>query len=268
MATQLSSEKYKNEKKRFRGLFVGPTGAGKTLGAASWPGKTLIEDFDKRHAPITSYFQDRLEDYFVDVITPSNYWSVFAKTIKELATYNPYENIIIDGVTTLSTTTVVMQMIAKGAMDDWSKRSEADIKKAGVGKVTAGGVVVPTWDEFNGEAMLVSTLLESLKSFDCNLFLSAHPINRTKIEGTKGVKYTSITTFGPKVESIIPTYFDEVWFFDVELTTDNNGKPIARRVVYTQPSEQYAEAKTAIKGIPAKIDITDKRLYDVVKEYL
>jgi len=117
--------------------------------------------------------------------------------------------------------------------------------------------------------MIISTLLETLKSLKCNLFLTAHPVQRTAIAGKNkpAVKYSSITTFGPKIESIIPTYFDEVWYFDYQVTSDNLGKEVIKRTCYTRPCEDYLEAKTALK-IPASIDYTDKNLYDLVKEFL
>lgn len=255
----LNSEKYE---KHFRGLFVGPTGRGKTIAAASWPGKTLILDFDGRHTPVVDWYHDRVVagDFVAEIITPKNFWTKFAPLVDEILKFNQYQNIILDGVTSLSTTAVVMQMLVKGSWKDWG-----DTKGDGV-KLT-GGIMVPTWDEFNGEAMIISTLLERLKSLQCNLFVSAHPISRVRIDGKKSVKYSSITTFGPKIESIIPTYFDEVWYFDYKVESNNLGQEVIRRTCYTQPSEEYMEAKTAMK-LPKEIDFTDKNLYDCVKEFL
>ena len=260
----LNSEKYE---KFFRGLFIGSTGRGKTIAASSWPGKTLVLDFDGRYRPIVEWYPDRVKDgdFVVEAIYPENFWSKFKPLINSLVQYNPYQNVILDGVTSLSTTTVVMQMLVKGSWADWSSKKDGDESK-GL-KVTSGGVAVPSWDEFNGEAMIISTLLETLKSLKCNLFLTAHPVQRTAIDKKKSSRYTSITTFGPKIESIIPTYFDETWFFDYKVDTDNMGKEIIRRTCYTQPSEDYFEAKTSLK-LPKEIDYTDKNLYDCVKEYL
>lgn len=266
MPVNLNSEKYE---KKFKGLFVGPTGRGKTIAASSWPGKTLVLDFDDRHRPIIDWYVDRVAagDFSVESVNPKNFWTKFVPLVKELGNFNPYDNILLDGITTLSTTTVVMQMIAKGGFADWFGKKTGDSEEGKGSKVTSGGVMVPGWDEFNGEAMIISTLLESLKSFNCNLFITAHPVQRTAIAGKKSTKYQSITTFGPKVESLIPTYFDEVWFFDYKVETDNTGKEIIRRTVYTAPSEDYFEAKTALK-VPKEIDYTGVNLYDVIKDYL
>jgi hypothetical protein len=259
-----------NSEKFFRGLFVGPTGRGKTIAAASWPGETMVEDFDNRHKPIINWYPERVKagDFTVESITPSNFWTVFKPSINNLVKFNPFQNLILDGITTLSTTSVVMQMLAKGSFDNWFGKKEASAGEEGRGsKITAGGIMVPSWDEFNGEAMIISTLLETLKSLKCNLFVTAHPVARTLIAGKKSSRYYSITTFGPKVESIIPTYFDEVWYFDYKVETDNMGKEIIKRTCYTSPCEDYLEAKTALK-LPKEIDYTDRNLYDCIKEYL
>lgn len=263
MPTNLSSEKYE---KFFRGLFVSPTGRGKTIAAASWPGKTLVVDVDNRHKPIVDWFPERVKagDYDVEQVNANNFWSHFKPLVNNICKYNPYANVLLDGITSLSTTTVVMQMLVKGSWSNW------DGKDAAGAKITSGGVMVPSWDEFNGEAMIISTLLETLKSLKCNLFVTAHPVARTAISAKKGspaTKYTSITTFGPKIESIIPTYFDEVWYFDYKVETDNMGREVIKRTCYTNPCEDYMEAKTALK-IPKEIDYTDKNLYDCVKDYL
>ena len=262
MPTNLNSTKYENY---IRALLVGATGRGKTIAAASWPGKTLVLDFDGRHRPIIEWYPDRVKagDFAVEEVTPVNFWTVFKPLIVSLAQYNPYENIILDGVTSLSTCTVVMQMLVKGSFSHFDPK----MKTEGA-KITSGGIMVPTWDEFNGEAMVISTLLESLRSLKCNLFLTAHPVQRTLIgKDKKAERYTSITTFGPKIESIIPTYFDEVWYFDYKVDSDNLGKEIIKRTCYTSPCENYLEAKTALK-LPKEIDYTDKNLYDVIKPYL
>lgn len=264
MPTNLNNKEYE---KFFKGLFVAPTGRGKTIGAGSWPGKTLVLDFDDRHRPLIDWYPDRVAngDYSVESVNPANFWTVFKPCIDSLVKYNPYQNIILDGITTLSTTTVVMQMLVKGSWADWGNKKTDEGKGQ---KVNTGGVMVPSWDEFNGEAMIISTLLETLKSFKCNLFVTAHPVSRTRIEANKKAsKYSSITTFGPKIESIIPAYFDEVWYFDYVVASDASGKEVIQRTCYTGPSEDYMEAKTALK-IPKMIDYTGKNLYDCVKDYL
>jgi hypothetical protein len=65
---------------------------------------------------------------------------------------------------------------------------------------------------------------------------------------------------------MIPGYFDEVYYFDYEFDI-NAGRPV-KRIVNTMPTGDYPDAKTAIKGMPPRLDITNKNLYDTIKEYL
>ena len=240
--------------KNFRALLIGPTGRGKTIAAASFPGKTLVIDFDNRHKPIIDWYPERLGEISVEVIYPLNYWTTFKPLIDDLESGKQrFDNVLLDGITTMSNTTVVMQMIVKGAGPD-------------KGKITKGGIAVPSWDEFNGEAMLITQLLETLKSIKCNLFVTAHPVVKTRIEGAKTVKEVSIISFGTKLAPMIPTYFDEVYAFDYEFDI-NAGKPV-KRFVYTSPTQDYPDVKSALKGLPGKLDITGKNFYDVIKEYL
>lgn len=261
MPVNLNSTKYD---RYIRALLVGPTGRGKTIAASSWPGKTLILDFDDRHRPVLTWYPERVAagDFTVESINPLNFWTVFKPLVNSIVQYNPYDNVILDGITSLSTTTIIMQMMVKGAFDNWfGKKSEGM-------NITAAGIMVPGWPEFNGEAMIIQTLLETLKSLKCNLFITAHPVARTEMgKDKKARKYTSLVTFGPKVESVISSGFDEMWFFDYKVETDNNGRELIKRTVYTQPSEDYFEAKTSLK-LPKEIDYTDKNLYDCIKDYL
>jgi len=147
MPTNLNSETYD---KFVRALFVGGTGRGKTIAAASWPGKTLIIDIDDRHKPVVDWFPERVKagDFSIERVNADNIWTTLKPTINNIVKYNPFQNVIVDGVTSLSTTTVIMQMKAKGSWGDWSSSKGSDESKGA--KITAGGVMVPSWDEYAG----------------------------------------------------------------------------------------------------------------------
>lgn len=267
MPTNLNSEKYE---RYFKGMFVAPTGRGKTIAAASWPGKTLIIDSDSRHRPIIDWYPERVAagDFAVEETNSDNFWSSLVPLLKSLAQFNPYQNIIVDGVTSMTLLTITMQLKAKGGFDFFKKDAQKSDDTKG-SKFVPGGIMVPSWDEFNGQAQVISHLIEVIKSFKCNVIFTAHPVTRTLIGKNKQAeRYTSITAFGIKMDSMIQNYFDDCWWFDYEIATDSQGREIIKRLCYTQPSEAYQEAKTSFKGIPAVIDYTDKNLYDLVKEYL
>jgi hypothetical protein len=264
MATNLNSKNYDNT---FKGLFIGPTGAGKTIAEASWPGKTLIIDFDGRHKPIFKWYPERVKagDFVVETIDYSNFNSTMSGIQDSLKNYNPYDNIILDGITS-STLTIISMLLynKKGFTSFFAKSIQSENKGS---KVTLGGTIVPGWDEFNALAGIMGYMIETLKGFKCNLFVSAHPVKRTVIDGTKSETRSSIVAFGPKIESMIPNYFDEVWYFDYSIEYDQTGKEVIKRICHTGPSVKYFDAKTSL-DIPKEIDYTDKNLYDCVKEYI
>jgi hypothetical protein len=241
----------------FRGLIVAPNGRGKTCLYSSFPKPMKIFDFDKRVKPLLSWIEDKsqLEHINVDVISASNYMDVFHYEINSLVRKNPYRTVVIDGITGLSTTTVMMQMAVKGL----ASKNDKDLKI----KMTKGGVPVPEWDEFNGEAMLISQLIETLKDLNCNLIFTAHPVPRINANG--GTKFETIVAFGNKVNNLIPGYFDEIYYIDYEYGLQGGD---VRRVLQTKPSNDFPMAKTAYKEIPARIDITDNHdVYSELKRY-
>lgn len=237
--------------KNFRGLFIGPTGRGKTIAAASFPGKVLVIDFDRRYEPLVDWYPDR-DDIDIEVITAGNYWTVFHPLIERLAVSNPYSTIILDGITGCSNTTISMQLIARGSHKD----------KDFAPKTTKGGIPVASWDEFNGETSAITTLLEILKGLNCNLIVTAHPVEKTTGGGNK---WTSIVAYGNKLGPMIPGYFNEVYFIDYEFGLSSND---IKRVVLTRPTDRYPDCKTAMTNLPARFDITDKNFYDLLKPYI
>ena len=257
-----------------RALLVGPNGSGKTILAASFPGPTLIVDVDKRNKPIRDWYEYRLADYDVLNINPYNLFTEWQPALnKMLKDGSKYNTVILDGLTSMSNLLVVIQMMNKGLFTDWS---EVDEKKAReeAGKITKGGIAVPSWDEFNGEVMLFSSMLECLKALKCNFFLTAHPLKRVSIKsGDKTERYESLVTFGPKLESMVPGYFDEVWYISAE-SDYSDKKFFTRRLCYTRPSPEFPLAKTAIRKLPPVIDFTNNgahegmNFYDKVKEYI
>lgn len=258
-----------------RALLVGPNGSGKTILAASFPGPVLIVDVDKRNKPIRDWYHYRLKDYDVISINPYNLFTEWQPLLNQmLKEGSKYKTVILDGLTSMSNLLVVIQMMNKGLFTDWSDVDKGKAKEE-AGKITKGGIAVPSWDEFNGEVMLFSSMLECMKALKANFFLTAHPLNRTAIKPAGAEKYESLVTFGPKLESMVPGYFDEVWYIKAAMDWDKaSGKEFAKRLCYTRPSNDFPMAKTAIRKLPPVIDFTNNgalegmNFYDKVKEYL
>jgi len=232
----------------FRALFVGPTGRGKTVAAGSFPGPVLILDFENRHEPLKDWYPDRT-DIDVEVITPDNYFSVFVPLIN--SDLRKYKTIVVDSITSISNVTITMQL-----------RIRDKAGKEFMPKQNKSGISVPSWDEFNGEATLITSLFEVLKGLKCNLIATAHPVQKS----SDGKSWTSLVSYGNKLNTMVPGYFNDVFFFDYSFGLSNSA--VVSRIVSTQPSTTYPDAKTSIKGLPAQLDITNKSLYSLLEPYL
>jgi len=234
--------------RRFFALFVGLTGSGKTLAGASWPGLLEFIDFDDRMDAVKMYLPARTNINF-DKFNLTNFEEFAYKFIPRLTKDCPYSMVQLAGITSLTHLAITYQMHQMSGGDNLKK--------------TKGGLMVPSWDQFNGEAMIVGQVLDALKSLPCSVIVEAHPVSR--INSVTNEKYTSLAAFGPKVESIIPGYFNEVYFFKIEKSIDGSVK----HVCYTRPTEEYPLAKTTLP-IKSKYTMTDDNgqplsLYDLIQ---
>lgn len=234
-------------------LLIGKPGSGKTLAGASFheAGPSEFIDFDGRMKPVNLYYpKARIHFSKFDV---TNLETFAYHYIPDLVKVCPYRNVQLAGITALSTVAISYQMFARRAGNDPLKK-------------TKGGLMVPSWDEFNGEAMIIGQVLDALKALPCNVFVEAHPVTRLDI--TKAEKYTSLVAFGPKVESLIPGYFDEIWYFTSEIGIQGD----ISYVVYTKPSAEYPMAKTSLP-LQGKYLLSDeagrpRSLYRLIKDDL
>lgn len=223
-------------------LITSPNGYGKSNVAASFAaaGKTKFYDFDGRMQAVRFFSGMELNKPYLDNIEYETFnhknFEQFKKQIEDLQTRNPYKCIVIDSFTNFSTTCITYQMNLKGQ---------------GGGKITKGGLAVTTWDEINGETMLAAQLMDILKTLRCHVIMTAHPVKKTLV-GTTTERYDSIASYGNKVPSLIPTYFNEQWIIDLE--SSPSAKVGMQRFLYTQPTPKF-DAKTALP-LPDKIDIT------------
>lgn len=242
---------------RFMGLFISDNGNGKTVAAASWPGPIKFYDFDGRMQPVKLFYPNRRDISYdivgVDTVRPqgsfpgSLNFTDFCKEFEDLQERCPWATVVIDSITAL-TATIVMFMLG-------IKRRE------GGGKKLSGGIQVPTWDEFNGETATVQQILDVAKILPCNVIFTAHPIDKSIDTGGTMKKARSIAAYGTKTPSIIPIYFNEIYQFGVEPPPSPGAPP--ERYILTQPTGKDM-AKTALP-LPAKIIITDKPLYPIIK---
>jgi hypothetical protein len=237
---------------RIVALITSPNGYGKSNLAASFArsGRTKFYDFDGRMQGVKFFSGDKpyIENVEYDTYNHKNF-KKFQDEIEGLQIRCPYTCVVIDSLTNLSTTMITYQMQVKGT----------------AGKTTKSGVAVSTWDEINGETMMCSQMMDILKCLPCHVILTAHPIKKTNVSGDGSIRYDSITAYGNKVPSIIPTYFNEHWMIDLEASARTSDG--MKRFLYTQPTPKF-DAKTALP-LPDKIDITgNPDIYSLIQKLL
>lgn len=182
----------------------------------------------------------------------------FSKDLRALVKSCPYKTIVLDGLASMTNTSVVFQMITRGAasVDQLPPelaipQARAEAKAKGGEKITKGGIPIPSWDEFNGEAMFMCEVFDICKVLPCNVILTSWPVTRTMITATEGTKIKeSLVTFGVKTPGMVPGYFNEIW----RVITESKGMEAnsdVNRYVVTQPYGDYI-AKTSLP-IPGKI---------------
>lgn len=248
---------------RFMGLFVGANGSGKTIAAASFPGEGLILDFDGRVAPVRYFYPKRTDiEYWTIGLDSRSRSDVIGftdgcKKIEDLQQRCPYDWIAFDSYTSYSAVAVLHQM---------GLHAE-DVRR------TKGGLPIPDWDEYKGETGVMLQMLEILKILPCNIIITAHPVyaaKTTKQGGTTNevlasmVKGSSIASYGWKTPSLLPNYFNEMYYFFVDAPRSAGIE--VKRIVQTVSAGEIV-CKTALP-LPAIIDITNQPFYNVMQMHL
>lgn len=248
---------------RFMGLFVGPNGSGKTIAAASFPGPILIWDFDGRVEPVKKFYpkRDDIEYWTVglDGDTRSDVigFTEWTKRFEDLQDNCPYETVIFDSYTAYSAVACFHQMGLHAK----------DVKK------TKGGLPIPDWDEYKGETGVMLQTLEIAKILPCHFICTAHPVSKARTVKQGGstnevlasmVKASSLATYGWKTDSFLPNYFNEIYYFYTDVTSQ-----IAIQNDYKIQTVSAGEivAKSALP-VPPIITITNKPFYPVLQAIL
>lgn len=245
---------------RIMALFISDNGNGKTVAAASFPGPIKFYDFDGRMQPVKLFYPNR-RDITYDLVGIESQrpngefpgcigFMDFAREFESLQDRCPWGTVVVDSITALTATSVGFQLGIKA--------------REGKGKKLSSGIQVPSWDEFNGETSVVQQILDVAKILPCNVIFTAHPVDKSIDAGGGTLKKArSIAAYGTKTPSLVPIYFNEIYQFGVEPPSGPD-QP-AQRFIMTQPTGKDM-AKTALP-LPPRIDITNKPLYPILKEY-
>lgn len=183
---------------------------------------------------------------------------MLSKDLQALAKDCPYQTIVLDGLASLTNSSIVFQMVNRGAATiaqlpepvfGAKPATNAPVSKE---KITKGGIPVPSWDEFNGEAMFMCEIFDICRVLPCNVILTSWPVSRTKIEGNTSTVKESLVTFGIKSAGMVPGYFNEIWRVITEAKGMQADSEVGRYLI-TQPYGDYI-AKTSLP-LPGKIEI-------------
>lgn len=251
---------------KFMAMFTGPSGGGKSIAIGSWRerGSVYYFDFDGRMASVASWHKSRglkQGQLVYDTYGPDNLFDAFQKIKSFVQEGCPYETIVIDSFTALTVSAVMFSLnrrMGKGTRDQPT--------------TTKGDMIVPDWDEYKGETVFATMMLDYSKTLAArgiHVIWTAHPITSTKIEakpGESGEKYSKQTRYacyGQKTDSLTSIYFDEVYHFTIATSLEDGRK---ERVCLTQPYGEIG-AKTALP-LPSKIIWTDKDFFPLFKDNL
>jgi hypothetical protein len=237
-------------------------GSGKTI-ASVFPGPGLILDFDGRVAPVRHFYPNRDDiEYWTIGLDGDTRKDVIGFTeaihkIEDLQDRCPYDWVTIDSYTSYSTVAVLHQM----------GMHSNDVKR------TKGGLPIPDWDEYKGETGVMLQILEILKILPAHVTVTAHPIQAAKTTKQGGstndvlasmVKGSSLASYGWKTPSLLPNYFNEMYYFFTEVS-GQVAQGVTRKVQTVSAGEIVA--KTALP-LPAVMDITGLPLFGVIQAHV
>lgn len=247
---------------KFMALLTGVSGGGKSVAIASFLelGSIYFLDFDGRMASVSNWYKKRglkQGQLTYDTIGPDNLYFGVEK-LNSFIDYCPHVAVAVDSFTAMTVTAVMYSLKSR-------------IKKGGlfVPTESKGNMVIPDWDEYKGETVCATMMLDMCKAIAAKgikVFWTAHPITSVKITAGKDAgekdKYavqTRYAAYGQKTDSLIPIYFNEVY----NLTTEYDWEAEKnKRWIFTQPNGTVG-AKTAL-DLPFKMNWTDKSFYQVL----
>jgi len=238
-------------------LFKGPSGAGKTVGALSYP-TPFLADFDKKMPAIArKHFPHKSIEYeqYNDIFT---YCDQLTSWINGSC---PYETVINDSITSMVSLILKSIGMAKGeGMEQMMKNM-----RNAMGKFKQDLMSI---DYYNAETRIMEHIIEAHKILFArpenprNIIFVAHILTTESAPDLKTklvTKTRSIVTAGRKVAAWIPTQFDEVYLFGTSEDYET------QKVKHMMTSETSGEddAKTAFH-LSQFTDFTNNNLYDLL----
>lgn len=240
---------------KFMCMAVGANGSGKSIAISSWrqKGSVYFFDFDGRMASVANWARQRglkAGQLTYDTYGVDNLYESLVK-LDKFVDNCPHGAIAIDSFTAVTVTAVMYSL----------RKREGSGEKAKLASRSKGDLIIPDWDEYKGETVVVTQMLDLCKAIASKgtaVFWTAHPLQSTKISGKEYSIQTRYTAYGQKTDSLIPIYFNEIYNFVSEW--DPTSGNIERKAL-TQPMAGV-NAKTAL-NVPKEIVWTNKDFYPI-----
>lgn len=234
-------------------LFVGPQGIGKTIAALSFPKPAWYDNESKLESVKNWYNQPEYRRFKddIDYRPIRNIFDFANDTLPELERVGigDRKTLVFDSITNASRDIVNAMLKARQKMPKGGERA----------KIVPGNVIVPSWDEFDGEDVVLGLILGTLytiqQKYKVNVVVCAHPHTTM---GPNGKSATKIVAKGHKAPQTVLNFFQEIYHFERE--HDMNGG--VRRLAITQGGDF---SRTAWPFLPDKLDYTDAPFYEVLE---
>jgi len=248
-------------------LFKGDSGAGKSVGALSFPNPVVLDHDRKMPAIAQKHFPGKNIPFkqYTDVLQ-------VGETLEQwMAGSCPFDTIIGDSLTTLSYSCLKTIDDLKGTNIMTKLR---DLQRQGAAKTGSKTIELRGFDYYNAEDNFLKFYIDTLKMLwqrpgkPHHVILIAHVMTSESQDiKTKEIqRMRRIVTAGSKIAAYIPAQFDETWHF---ATSHGDLLADTGRVKHYAVTEALGEdyAKTAY-NLPPKIDFTNGSLYEQISNEL
>ena len=257
----LHFEKGPIKNKIYRIIVAGETGVGKTYFSLSFPGKTIVVDFENRLSHLTPY-------YSIDYIRVSDVsdLSYLIKNIKTIT--KDYDNIVIDSLTSYYNIIQISRM-KPGTKENLEMYDWLYVKNNIKELLTA------LWSA-NKNIIAISQIKENDKGeqsldIERNVPFTFDTIVRLELD-EKNKRYLKVLkdAYGLKIGSIIPP--DPKYFIDVDKAEEPSHKKVMRIFSGSEVTAQKEntniitdEIKKAIKELNHELGYSDEQLLVSIK---
>lgn len=240
-------------------LLKGESGTGKSIQAGSFP-NVYFFDFDKRIGSVINHFRKLgKEDIDFDHYDIKDIEKALDKVGEWQRKGCPYDTIVLDTTTTLISSILFYVDKQKGMTGSKDKSTFGMEVKLGVIRGTA-------LDDYKFLLSGMKQFIYGLKEInDAHVIFNSHIVASEKTDMQGNTTIQRLILAPGKTAAEIPLHFDEIYHLDVEDPVNRTQDPRSQRILLTE-STGMDFARTAL-GLPKTINVTDKLLYDTLKEY-